>query len=96
MDLSLAALNWLCRSAQAIGSDRFAETACRRSLDLVKAASHAHTPAEREIIAGLTASLDALILADAEARELFADSLAGIADACATEIAHLLESIEGV
>lgn len=40
--------------------------------------------------------MNALILADAEARELLANSVAAITDACATEVAQLLKSIEGV
>lgn len=95
MDL-FAALGWLCRSAQAVGSDRFAETARRSGFYLDKAASNAHTPAELAVITSLTASQDALILADADARELLANSVVGITDACATEVAQLLDNIEGV
>lgn len=95
MDL-FAALGWLCRSAQAVGSDRFAETARRSGFYLDKAASHAHTPAELAVITSLTASQDALILADADARRLLANSVVGITDSCATEVAQLLDTIEGV
>jgi hypothetical protein len=95
MDLSFAALGWLNRSAQAVGSDRFTETIHRSRFNIEKAAGHAATPAELAIITGLTASLDALIQADADARQLLSDSVTGIADACAAEMAQLLESTEG-
>ena len=95
MELSFAALGWLNRSAQAVGSDRFAETVHRSRFNIEKAAGHAATPAELAIIAGLTASLDALIQADADARQVLGDSVSGIADACAAEMAQLLESTEG-
>ena len=96
MDLSFAALGWLNRCAQAAGSDRFDETARRSRFYINTAAGHAHTPAELAIVTGLTTTLDALVVADAEARALLADSVSTIADACATEVTHLLESIEGV
>ena len=95
MDLSFAALGWLYRSANAVGSDRFAETVHRSRFYLDKAAGHAATPAEAAVVTGLNASLDALIQADADARQLLADSVAAIADTCAAEIDQLLETTEG-
>ena len=41
-------------------------------------------------------NLEALIPADADARRLLDDSTTGIAEACATEVAHLLDTMEGV
>lgn len=95
MDLSFASLGWLHRSAQAVGSDRFAEAVTRSRFYLDKAAGHAVTPAEAAVITGLAAAVDALIQADADARRLLGDSVTGIADACAAEVAQMLENIEG-
>ncbi len=41
-------------------------------------------------------NLEALSQADADARRLLDDSATGIAEACATESAHLLDPMEGV
>lgn len=95
MEHSFAALGWLNRCAGAVGSDRFEETAHRTRFCLAKAAGHAATPAETAVVAGLAASLEAVIEADADARRLLAESVAGIADACAAETTHLLTTIEG-
>lgn len=75
MDLSFAALGWLNRAAQAAGSIRFTETARRARFYLVQAARHATTPAELAVITGLTASLEGLTKADADAKELLLESL---------------------
>ena len=95
MELSFAALGWLNRSAQAVGSEKFVETVQRSRFNIGKAASYAATPAELAIITGLTTSLDTLIQADADARHVLGDSVSGIADACAAEVAQLLETTEG-
>lgn len=92
VDLSFAALGWLHRASIAVGSDRFTETLHRSRFYLTQAAAHAATPAELAMIAGLSASLDGLIQADANARELLSDSVTGIADACAAEIEQLPKS----
>lgn len=95
MELNFAALGWLQRSAQAVGSDRFPETLQRSRFYLEKAACHAATPAEAAVITGLAASVDALLQADVDARQLLDDSVSGIADACAAELDQLLETTEG-
>lgn len=95
MELSFGALGWLCRSANNVGSDRFAESVARSRFYLERTACHAATPAEAAIVDGLAASLDALIQADADARELLGESVTGIADACAAESDQLLETIDG-
>lgn len=95
MELSFAALGWLQRSAQAVGSDRFPETLQRSRFYLDKAASHAATPAEAAVITSMATAVDALLQADADARELLDDSVTGIADVCAAEIDQLLETTEG-
>ena len=95
-DLSFASLGWLLRSAHAVGSERFDEAVRRSRFYLEKAAGHAATPAEAAVIDGLAASLDGLVRADADARQLLTESVAGIADACAMELTQFLETIEGV
>ena len=94
MDLSFAALGWLYRQAQAVGSDRFEETGHRAKFYLEKASACAHTPAELAVLAGMHVSLDALVQADLEARELLSESVSGIADACASETDQLLRASE--
>lgn len=95
MELSFATLGWLHRSAHAVGGDRFDETVQRARFYLRKAAAHAGTPADNAVIDGLAASLAGLVEADAGARRLLADSVSGIAEACAAEAGQLLNTIEG-
>lgn len=95
MELSFAALGWLQRSAQAVGSDRFPEALQRSRFYLEKAAGCAVTPAEAAVINSLTAAVGDLFQADADARRLLDDSVTGIADACAADIDQLLETTEG-
>ena len=92
MDLSFAALGWLYRLAQAVGGDRFEETANRAQFYLEKASACAHTPAELAVLASMHGSLDALKEVDIEARELLGESVSGIADACAAEVDQLLRA----
>ena len=94
MDLSFAALGWINRAAGAAGADRFAESVRRARFYLGQASRHAWTPADRAVITGLAASLEAVILADAEARAVLGESVSGIADACAAEVDQLLETAE--
>lgn len=75
MDLSFAALGWLNRAAQAVGSIRFAESMTRSRFYLERARGYARTPADTAIITGLASSLQGLIEADAEARRLLEESL---------------------
>ena len=77
LEHSFGVLGWLNRAAQAVGSTRFGECVQRIEFNLHKADMHAKTPAERAVMAGLRASLDALVHADAEARELLDDSALG-------------------
>jgi hypothetical protein len=78
MELSFAALGWLNRAAQAVGSIRFTESIQRSRFNLERAKRHARTPAELAVIAGLASSLQRLIRADADARELLAASLSDL------------------
>jgi hypothetical protein len=94
MDLSFAALGWLYRLAQAVGSNRFEETVHRANFYLGKASACAQTPAELAVLAGMRVSLDALLQADIEARELLGEAVSGIADACASEADQLLRASE--
>lgn len=95
LDLSFAALGWLHRSAIAVGSDRFEETVQRTRFYLSRAVRHALTPAETAVITGLATCVDGLIQADTAARHVLADSVTGIADACAAEVVQLLDATEG-
>ena len=95
LELSYNTLGWLLRCARAVGSDRFDETVHRVRFYLQKVAAHAGTPADTAVIDGMAASLAALIDADADARRLLADSVSGIADACADEVSRLLDTIDG-
>ena len=78
MELSFAALGWLHRAAQAVGSIRFTESIQRSRFNLERAKDHARTPAELAVIAGLASSLQGLIRADADTRELLAASLSAL------------------
>lgn len=78
MELSFAALGWLARAADAAGTARFTESVQRARFNMTKAAGYAKTPAEVAVIAGLASSLEGLIQADADAREVLAASLSGL------------------
>ena len=75
MEVSFAALGWLNRAAQAVGSIRFTEAVTRSRFYLDRARKIAATPAELAVITGLAASQRGLIEADAQARELLEESL---------------------
>ena len=75
MDVTFAALGWLNRTAQAVGSERFAEAMTRSRFYLDRARTIAATPAELAVITGMAASQQGLIEADAQARELLEESL---------------------
>lgn len=75
MELSFAALGWLARAANHAGGVEFTEAVQRARFNLKKAAGYAHTPAEVAVISGLASSLEGLIKADADARELLGASL---------------------
>ncbi|MEI7716704.1 MAG: hypothetical protein WCI78_11530 [Mycobacterium sp.] len=94
MELSFAALGWLNRAAQAVGSVRFTESIQRSRFNLERAKRHARTPAELAVIAGLASSLQGLIRADADARELLAASLSDL-DAALDEGGLHAESADG-
>lgn len=94
MDLSFAALGWLHRSAHAVGSGRFPEAVLRCRFYLEQAAAHAATPADFAVLRGLTASLEDLIEADADAQRLLEESVSGIIEACASDADRLLGTTE--
>lgn len=91
MEHSFAALGWLQRAAQAVGSARFAETLDRARFYLDKADAHAHTPGEDAVLAGLHDSLDSLIAANAAARTLLARGCEQMSVADAAEFVELIE-----
>jgi len=94
-DSGFAVLGWLYRAAAAAGSDRFDEAITRARFYLDRAAARCKTPAEQAVLAGLSVSVAALVAADADMRELLADAVAGISEACASECDQLLEPAEG-
>jgi hypothetical protein len=89
---SFAALGWIGRAGQAVGSDRFAEAVTRASFNIDQCAIYVHTPAEKAVLEGLLGMVDGVVRADAEARELLGDSVSGMADLCADEVVQVLES----
>lgn len=91
LDLTYAVLGWSHRAAQAVGSDRFAETISRASFYFAQAAGHAHTPGEEALLAGLEVTLNELITANARARVLLAESVSGMDAIEATEFVELCE-----
>ena len=78
MDVTFAALGWLSRTAQAVGTERFAEAVTRSRFYLDRARNIAGTPAELAVITGMASSLPGLIEADVRARELLEESLSDI------------------
>lgn len=91
-DSSFAALGWAYRAAQAVGSDRFAETVFRARFYCERASRAAGTPAEQALVAGLRVMLDELIVANAQGRVLLADSVSGMDAAEACEFVELCEA----
>lgn len=94
MDHSFAALGWLHRAAQAVGSPRFAESLGRARFYTVRAAIEASTPAEVSVVNGLIAAEEGLVEADADARRLLAESVSGMDAAEACEFVEMCESDE--
>ncbi|MBU3706730.1 MAG: hypothetical protein FGM50_08645 [Mycobacterium sp.] len=74
MELAFAGLGWVLRAADAVGSDRFTESVARAHVNIGRAGTYAKTPAERQVLAGMTAILDALDCADADAREVLGEA----------------------
>ena len=95
-DLSFASLGWINRAAQAVGSDRFVETARRARFYIREATGHAITPAEAAVMEGLSATVDALDEADAEARALLGEAVSGLSEAFATDVVEYLQSADQV
>lgn len=94
MDLSFAALGWLQRAGQAVGSARFPETLDRARFYLNKAKAHARTPGEDAVLSGLYDSLDYLIAANAQARTLLARGCEQMRVADVAEFVELIEADE--
>lgn len=94
MEHSFAALGWLQRAAQAVGSARFAESLDRAAFYLDKTAAHAHTPGEQAVLAGLWSALSNLTDADTQARTLLAHGCGGMAAADAAEMVERIENPE--
>ena len=92
MELSFAALGWLNRTAQAVGSDRFAESANRCRFYLARAEEHVFTPAEQSVIEGMRHALELLLADNARTRTLLAESCTGMLASDAAEFVELCES----
>lgn len=93
MELSFAALGWINRTAQAVGSDRFVESLNRSEFYLVRAEEHVFTPAEQTVIEGMRHSLELLVAVNARARTLLAESCSGMLAADAEEFVKLIEEL---
>lgn len=94
MEHSFAALGWLQRAAQAVGSPRFSECLDRAAFYLDRAAARAHTPGEQAVLAGLWTALSGLADADAEGRRLLGASCQAMTVADATEFVEMCEDGE--
>lgn len=92
MEHAFAALGWLQRAAQAVGSVRFAESLDRAAFYLDKTGEHSHTPGEQAVLAGLRSALSNLTEANAEARALLAQSCSGMMVADVVEFIELVEN----
>lgn len=92
MEHSFAALGWLQRAGQAVGSARFPETLARARFYLDKAEAHVHTPGEDAVMQGLYDSLDYLIAANAQARTLLARGCEQMRVADVAEFVELIEA----
>lgn len=91
MELSFAALGWINRTAQAVGSDRFVESLNRSEFYLDRAEEHVFTPAEQAVIEGMRHSLELLISVNAHTRTLLAESCTDMTVADAAEFVELVE-----
>lgn len=94
MDVSFAALGWLHRAAQAVGSDRFFEALDRAQFYLDRTAELAQTPAERALLAGLLVTATGLRGEDRCARTLLDASCAGMDAVVATEFVEMCEAAD--
>lgn len=93
MELSFAGLGWVLRAANAVGSDRFAESIARARFNLGRAGAYAVTPAEKQVLAGMVAILDALDCADADAREVLGAAASTMLSAMVPDDLAELESL---
>lgn len=92
MDLSFAALGWMFRLVEAVGSPRFGETLERTQFYLTRANGHASTPAERAVVRALFDGLGEVNRANLAAERLLAESVSGMGAADATEFVELCEA----
>lgn len=74
----LAAVGWLCRAADAVGSPRFAETHVRASICVDMAADVADTPARKVVVRALADAVMSLASVDSAVRSLLQDSVSGM------------------
>lgn len=93
MDLAFAGLGWVLRAADAVGSDRFAECITRARFNIGRAGTYAKTPADKQVLAAMTAMLDALDCADADAREVLGAAVSTMLSAMVPDDLAELESL---
>jgi hypothetical protein len=94
MEFSFAALGWINRAAQAVGSDRFVETVHRARFNIDAAAAYAVTPADMAVLEGLSATLEAVIQADSEARALLGEAFSELAEAFTADVDQFLQTTD--
>ena len=94
MGVSSAALDWLNRAGQDIGTERVFEDLERAQFYVDRTAFYAQTPAEKAIVRGLEQILIGVIDADRDARETLKDSIGGMSLADATEFVEMCEAAE--
>ena len=92
MEFSFATLGWINRAAQAVGSDRFVETVHRATFNIDATAAYAVTPAEMAVLEGLSATLEAVIQADSEARALLDEAVSELAEAFTADVDQFLQT----
>ncbi len=92
MEFSFAALGWINRASQAVGSDRFVETVHRARFNIDAAAAYAVTPAETAVLEGLSATLEAVVQADSEARALLGEAFSELAEAFTADVDLFLQT----
>lgn len=93
MELSFAGLGWVLRAAGAVGSDRFAECITRARFNIGQAGTYAVTPADKQVLVAMTAMLDALDCADADAREVLGEAASTMLSAIVPDDLAGLESL---
>ena len=93
MELAFAGLGWVLRAAEAVGSDRFAECITRARFNIGRAGAYPATPADKQVLAGMTDILDALARSDTDAREVLGEAASTMLSAIVPDDLAELESL---